>query len=411
MKMFPSCGYLIIILGMSSVSAAEIPLAPAPQDRLEPMLRIEWSPGVDLPQGFQDSDGGLIGRTLITAGGFCSGGLEEDNRQKPGKYPRGFLKRVWGIELDHLVPKWSPLPDFPGAARQGLFSARVGEELYLWGGFSYDAPYSYDDGWKLSRSPQGEFTWTAQPALPWLLNSASACSIGTRIYVVGGADYDGVTGFFTEADRHGNHLRLGAKLLIFDTKDPQAGWTEGPECPGTARFVHAVQAVGGRIVVLGGATGDVVRDGTHYGYCTVVDNWMFDPATAEWTRLRDSPVSSGNFPKSTNLVFQDRWIILPGGHQYTWVMGPDGSLREKYGVASQMRPESGLHNDVFVYDTATDLFGTADKLPIDNNLPMSVVDGNRIYLLGGETGGGSIDGKYYGHHPDLFLIGKINTAQ
>ncbi len=109
-------------------------------------------------------------------------------------------------------------------------------------------------------------------------------------------------------------------------------------------------------------------------------------------------------------MYRDRWIILPGGHQYTWVMGPDGSLRQKYGMASQKRPESGLHNDVFVYDTKTDLFGTADKLPIDNNLPMSVVRGETIYLIGGETGGGAIGNSYYGHHPDLFLIGKINVA-
>ncbi len=410
MKSLRSSGYFLLMFALSLVTTADDPLSPTPQDRLKPMLSIEWSPGVDLPQGFQDSDGGLIGKTLITACGFCSGGLEEDNRQKPGKYPRGFLKKVWGLDLDQPGSKWNALPEFPGAARQGLFSARVGDELYFWGGFSYDEPYSYDDGWKLSRDQRGQWSWTALPALPWLLNSAAACSIGTKIYVVGGADYDGVTGFFTEADRHGKHRRLGARLLIFDTKHPETGWIEGPECPGTARFVHAVQAVGGRIFVLGGATGDVVRDGTHYGYCTVVDSWMFDPESARWIRLRDLPVSSGNFPKSTNLVFKDRWIILPGGHQYAWVMRPDGSLREKYGEASQKRTESGLHNDVFIYDTTTDLFGEADKLPIDNNLPMSVVDGDQIYLLGGETGGGTIDGTYYGHHPDLFLIGNISEV-
>ena len=38
---------------------------------------------------------------------------------------------------------------------------------------------------------------------------------------------------------------------------------------------------------------------------------------------------------------------------------------------------------------------------------MAVVRGDEIYLLGGETGGGEIDGVWYGHHPDLLLIGKI----
>ena len=48
-----------------------------------------WERGPDLPQGFQDSDGGFIGTQLITVGGFCGGG---DDARKPGHYPRGFLK-------------------------------------------------------------------------------------------------------------------------------------------------------------------------------------------------------------------------------------------------------------------------------------------------------------------------------
>jgi hypothetical protein len=175
--------------------------------------------------------------------------------------------------------------------------------------------------------------------------------------------------------------------------------------------VHAFQAIGEKLYLIGGATGDLVREGKSLGYGTVVDNWRFDPAAGKWSRLRDLPVSSGNFPKSSNLVYKNRYILLPGGHQYAKVANPDGTLRDKYGVASQKRPESGLHNDVFVYDTETDLFGTADKLPVDNNLPMAVVRDDRIYLIGGETGGGIVDGEYYGHHPDLCLIGRISPIQ
>jgi N-acetylneuraminic acid mutarotase len=172
--------------------------------------------------------------------------------------------------------------------------------------------------------------------------------------------------------------------------------------------VNSFAAVGGQLYVIGGASGNVQRDGTNYGYCTVVDNWRFDPATASWTRLVDLPISSGNFARSSNAVFKDRYIVLPGGHQYTYVLNPDGTVREKYGIASQKSPASGLHNDVFVYDTETETIGTADALPIDNNLPMTVVHGDEIFLLGGETGGGFVEGKYYGHHPDLCLVGKIS---
>ena len=87
-----------------------------------------------------------------------------------------------------------------------------------------------------------------------------------------------------------------------------------------------------------------------------------------------------------------------------------GDFGDSGDLSHSTRKASGLHNDVFVYDTQTDLFGTADPLPIDNNLPMSVVDGEQIYLLGGETGGGSIGDRYFGHHPDLFLVGSIAIA-
>lgn len=381
----------------------------APQEQIGPMLQIDWKPGTDLPQGFQDSDGGFIDDWLITVGGFCSGGLEEDNRRKPGRYPRGFLKKVWGLDMSRKGATWETLPDFPGDARQGLFAARVDNELYLWGGFSYTKPFCYRDGYKLARSGEG-WSWSKLPALPHHITTAAIVNIGPLFYIIGGADYDGVIGFYTEHDREGKVPRLGARMYVLDTRDLPAGFKELPQLPGTARFVHAATVVDGRIYVIGGATGDKKDEKQNYGYCTVVDNWRYDPGTREWTRLRDLAVSSGNFPKSSNLVYRDRYIILPGGHQYAWVCNPDGSVRPKYGHASQRRKESGLHNDCFVYDTKTGLFGTANPLPIDNNLPMTVVRGDEIYLIGGETGGGPIGDTWYGHHPDLLLVGKIREV-
>jgi N-acetylneuraminic acid mutarotase len=231
--------------------------------------------------------------------------------------------------------------------------------------------------------------------------------VNQNIYALGGADYN-ADAFFTETDRHGKTKRLGARLLTLDTDHLEKGWTELPPCPGTPRWVHAFAAVGKTLYLIGGASGNVVIDGQSYGYCTVVDNWSFNLDTQKWSRLRDLPVSSGNFPKSSQLVYNNRYLILPGGHQYAHVLNPDGSIRDKYGQASSANPKSGLHNDVFVYDTKTNRFGAADPLPIDNNLPTTVVRGNKIYLMGGETGGGFIQNEYYGHHPDLLLIGTIS---
>jgi N-acetylneuraminic acid mutarotase len=375
--------------------------APQPPNDLKPMVKITWTRGPNLPQGYQDSDGGFIGNTLISVGGFCSG-LKEDNAKKPGIYPRGFLKKTWGLDVSSTSPRWQNLPEFPGAARQGLFAAVVNEHLYLMGGFSYEQPFSYDDGWKLSKTDSG-WAWSPLPKLPWKLTSAGAAVVGSKIYVVGGADYDGVNGFHTDADRGKSTPRLGARMLVLDTQHLAAGWKELAQCPGTPRFVHAVQAVGERIYVIGGATGLPTY--------TVVDNWMFDTSTETWTRVRDLPIASGNFPKSSNLLFQNRYIVLPGGYQYGQVINPDGSLRPPYGKPSNLNKGTGLFNDVFVYDVESNRFGTADGMPIDNNLPMTVVRGERIYLLGGETGGGIVEGEFYGHHPDLLLIGHMQAIE
>lgn len=398
-----------LVLGVLPLIISAEDISTRPQRQLRPMLKIVWSRGPNLPQGFQDNDGGIIGTELITVGGFCSGGLKEDNRRKPGRYPRGFLKKAWSLDLSDPKPGWRPLPEFPGAARQGLSAARVANQLYFWGGFSYSRPFCYNDGWRLSK--QGPlWKWDALPPLPWSLSSSAMAVIGTKIYLFGGADYDAKQ-FYTDTDRAGHRERLGARMLVLDVTQLKSGWRELPSCPGTPRWVHAMAVVSGKLYVIGGATGNTVRKQVNYGYCTVVDNWSFDPQTEQWKRLRDLPISSGNFPRSTNCVFNNRYIVLPGGYQYGYVRNPDGTIRDKYGLPSSANPKNGLYNNVFVYDVLKNNFGTADELPIDNNLPMTVVRGDEIYLLGGETGGGIVEGEYYGHHPDLTLRGKITEIK
>ena len=68
-------------------------------------------------------------------------------------------------------------------------------------------------------------------------------------------------------------------------------------------------------------------------------------------------------------------------------------------------------SDVWVYDTQSGLFGTATPLPLNNNVPMAVLDGSSLYLIGGETGGSVIEGEPFGHHPDLFLVGEIEKTE
>ena len=160
--------------------------------------------------------------------------------------------------------------------------------------------------------------------------------------------------------------------------------------------------MGGKAYVLGGATGSP--------YATVVDNWVFDPKAETWSRLPDLPIASGNFPCGA-IAFKNRYILLIGGYQYNKVANPDGTTREPYGTAGRCNDEGTYYNDVFVYDTLKNTFGRADSLPLNNNLPMAVVHGNQLFLIGGETGTAVVEGEFYGHHPELFLKGAIQETR
>jgi len=372
-------------------------------DGLPELLQITWHCGPDLPQGFQDSDGGVLHGALVTVGGFCSGQTGVAGKEE--RYPRGFLSRVWAVDLGEADARWRRLPDFPGAPRQELMGCVVGDALYCWGGFSYSAPFCYSDGYRLTKT-DGQWVWSGLPSLPWPVSSAGVCAIGSRIYLTGGADYD-LERFYTQADREGAVARMGARLLTIDTADLQSGWQELPPCPGTPRWVHATAAVDGKIYVIGGATG---MDNSAATYCTVVDNWCYDTAKTAWDRLPDLPVSSGNFPAGA-IAYADRYILLVGGYQYGQVMGVEGALRPAYGAGSKHYPDKPYYSDIFVFDTQTRSFGRASSLPLNNNLPMTVVSGDRIHLVGGETSGCRVEGESFGHHPDLYLVGSIQRAE
>jgi hypothetical protein len=85
------------------------------------------------------------------------------------------------------------------------------------------------------------------------------------------------------------------------------------------------------------------------------------------------------------------------------------SVREPYGTPRKFQDKGDYYNDMFVYDTKTEEFGRATSMPLNNNMSMLVVHGNTFMSLGGETGTGIVEGEFYGHHPDLFLKGKIEA--
>lgn len=370
------------------------------------LIDINWRKGPDLPIGFQDSDGGIIHGMLISVCGFGRGHVDDVVAGKEGKYPReSHLKNTFALNLNAPSKGWVSLPAFPAVGRKELFGINVGNDLYVWGGSEYNFSYTFKDGYRLSNSGSG-WTWEKLPDLPLYLGSSGIAAIGSKIYVMGGSQYylRGGGEYLTNIEEHGSPL--GALMMEYDTAAAKPEWKQLPPCPGTPRGVQAMAAVGGKIYVLGGAAGENNPSGVT---CTVVDNWRFDPATEMWERLADLPIASGSFP-SGKIVFQDRYILMIGGYQYTQILNPDGTNRPVYGQPTRHDAGEDYFSDVFVYDTQTNTFGKATPLPLNIRLPMTVIKGNQIHLVGGETPGFELDGERYGHNPELYLIGDLKVA-
>ena len=377
----------------------------ASQPELPLWLEIDWKLGPDLPQAFQDSDGGIIDNVLVTTCGYCDS-QETAPPSKKEKSGLGQHKKTWGLSLGGSTNGWQALPDYPGAPRQELCAIAIGSQLFTWGGFSYNPPFAYRDGYRLSRE-NGEWRWQALPDLPWRSCSASISAIGDVVYIFGGADFQlPENKYFTAADYSGKVKRIGARLLAINIAKPEERFRECKPCPGTPRFVAAMAAVAGKLYLIGGAAG---QDNPTGAYCTVVDNWCYDPARDSWQRLPDTPLATGNFPSGA-IVYHDRYILLIGGFQYQNVLNPDGSTRSSFGKVTKHYPDKDYCSDVLVYDRKVNAFGRATPLPLNNNLPMAVLRDDVLHLIGGETGGAVIDGVPFAHHPDLYLIGRIRVV-
>ena len=370
-------------------------------DILPQMLNITYRVGPEVPtcgRSLQTSNGGILDNTLISVAGFGIPASCPESKKK-------FIKKVYGLYLPDPTSGWKELPEFPGARRQAHAAIVVSNRLYLWGGFSYFDPYTYKDGFRLFNK-QGEWRWESSPDLPWATGGAGICAIGSRIYILGGMDYDH-TKMYTNGDRNGKFSRLGARLLVLDTQDMDKGWKELPSCPGTPRWYPAVAAAAGKVYVLGGLSGN---DNQEKQYSTVVDNWCYHPSSGQWERLPDLPIASGNFP-SGEITYADRFILLVGGYQYDSILNPDGSHRPSYGKPYKHYKKKGYYSDVIVYDVNSGLFGRGDPLPLNNNMPSTVVERNRFHMFGSETEGAIVEGRNYEHRPNLYLVGTITPVQ
>ena len=302
------------------------PTTPAPL--LPSMLSIDWQRLPDAQgfmgskDGFQNSDGGWVSAdSVVAAFGHGHGSTSESSFFNTAYLlnvtaAAGTPCRGVGAGCNHK--SWQKLPDAPVSGRQDVASAVIGGAVYIVGGFSYSAPFSFADFLRLGPDAAGKWSWTTLPSFPYPLSMHAVSSIGSKLYVQGGACYNRKA-FFNWVDCLGGTAGLGKRLYVFDVADPLAKWIRLPDLPGPPKANAALSSVNGSLFVLGGMSfvPNPKKGPNATSAMTLVDNWRFDPARGQWSQLVDLPVASGNFQTNGPMTaFEDRYIILIGGCAY-----------------------------------------------------------------------------------------------
>ena len=159
-----------------------------------------------------------------------------------------------------------------------------------------------------------------------------------------------------------------------DLASRRPAWAACANLPGPPRVGVAVAACRGRVYAFGGG---------------IADAFQYDPRADRWERIAGLP-----WPQqwAWAAAWRGRYVIIPGGS-----IAP-----EKLGeIAQGTRIDAnGFSAEVLVFDIQTQKYWRSEALPagiIDYGL---VLEGDRIFLAGGEDRGR--------HRQSWLMIGKLS---
>lgn len=276
---------------------------------------------------------------------------------------------------------WTALPKLL-RPRQEHPTLAVDGDIWVFGGFdgrvaTLDSVHVYDpdmNRWRTDVAP-----------MPRAMHHANVAEVNGRLYVVG---------FLVEGS-----FRASGQVFEYDPVGDE--WTEKTSMPrARARGASAVGVIDGKIYVAGGLGGGTRGELSSY-----------DPEADEWTALPDlpQPLDHAGFG-----VVQGRFYVLGGRsggiagvsgavHIFDpssgeWSRGanmptPRGGVAaavvgEKiYVIGGEGNPddETGVWDDVEVYDTVTNTWERLDPMAVPRHGMGAAAIGNRIYVPGGAT--------------------------
>lgn len=226
---------------------------------------IRALPSLPDDHGFAGSFAGVLGDTLLVAGGanFPDGVMP----WKGGK--KVWHDRIFALDLSSKEPSWRVVGQLPQANGYGV-SIQHKDEMIFIGGGSLTENFSEVSS---VRWHEGKITITPWPALP--MTCANACAViwKNQIHVIGGLEKPDST---TASKRH----------FTFDLSSTDATWKESAPLPQLGLMLATAGATNDALWVIGGcslaadAEGKAVR--TYQPH-----SWTFDGKV--WERGPDLP--------------------------------------------------------------------------------------------------------------------------
>ncbi|HNU56762.1 MAG TPA: hypothetical protein PKN30_09225 [Flavobacteriales bacterium] len=278
-----------------------------------------------------------------------------------------------------LPQVWSPLPDFPGTARDDAAAFVIGNDIYVGTGRQVDFGLTAD--WYRYNTITG--SWSEVAALP--ADGRQYCSSFTwdgKGYLVGGHvngmpsaevwTYDPVLDAWEQQGPLPEAMHASTAFVLDDgphvvtgylsndlpstyhvRSDMASGsWSTLANMPGAPRHRASSFAYGGAGYVLGGA------DVTSYEFDEV---WRFDPMEGTW--VARAPLPSGRF-RGDAIEAADGGVLIGG--------------------ASVQFVPTGVHDDVWHYHAASDTWEVLPPFPpgARSNAVIATVNGSIYYGTG-----------------------------
>jgi N-acetylneuraminic acid mutarotase len=278
--------------------------------------------------------------------------------------------------------QWSDLPKLP-VQLQWPMTAQLNGKFYVFGGVNTAGSknvYVYTPG---------DTGWTKLAAtMPKAKFAGYAAAVNGKIYIVGGA------------------ITSGSSYVVENSTyefDPVAG-TFATKAPILAKLAFFAGAeVGGKIFVIGGATG------ISYQLTDSSLIQVYDPVADTWVRSASEPPSNARFAASavlnggvfimgglkTGYYTEEAWRGTVNGTDISWeavanlpyqfAMASAGSANGKViltGGEGQTLPSA--YSNTYVYNEASDKWDNSYGLPIQNSrCGQMFAIGNDLYVTGG----------------------------